>query len=118
MDEKETKSKPTAANPKSETVKETNSKPEFKRHKKCCLVIGYNVSNITRLIRNHRRFKYTRKAFKWHNRNCGAGIKTMNQKFGSSLSIETFVSFNIWAKQSASCYLDLGAVTLTRELLP
>ena len=34
------------------------------RHKNCCLVIGYNFSNITRLIRNHGRFLYIRKAFK------------------------------------------------------
>ena len=27
------------------------SSPVIGRHKKCCLVIGYNVSNITRLIR-------------------------------------------------------------------
>ena len=52
-------------------------------HKKCCLVIGYNVSNIvTNQICIHGRFQYTRKAFKWHNRNCGAGIKTINQTFG------------------------------------
>ena len=57
--------------------------PVIGRHKKCCLVIGYNVSNIvTNQICIHGRFQYTRKAFKWHHRNCGAGIKTINQTFG------------------------------------
>ena len=34
------------------------------QHTKCCLVIGYKISNITRLIRNHGSFLYIRKAFK------------------------------------------------------
>ena len=38
--------------------------------------------NWTFLPKHHGRFQYTRKAFKWHNRNCGAGIKTINQTFG------------------------------------
>jgi hypothetical protein len=41
------------------------------RHKKCCLVIGYKISNITCMNRNHGRFLYIRKALKTHNRNCG-----------------------------------------------
>jgi hypothetical protein len=54
--------------------------PVIGRHKKYCLVIDYNVSNIvTNQICIHGRFQYTRKAFQWHNRNCGAGIKTINQ---------------------------------------
>ena len=37
---------------------------------------------VTNQICIHGRFQYTRKAFKWHHRNCGAGIKTINQTFG------------------------------------
>ena len=67
------------------------SSPVIGRHKKCCLVIGYNVSNIvTNQICMHGRFQYTRKAFNWHiTEIVGLELKQLTKhldRWGSSLA--------------------------------